>query len=199
MNQQQYYTIPARTLGQAWTSFRTQIFTFRGRSTRAEFWWIVLLQILAGVALSVLTVPLSIAAAVADAPVLDLVGSLISNVFSLVCFILTLALVCRRFQDTGRSLTHALLVILLPIPLAVVAVFALFASLIAALGGSSASPVLLAVGVVPLLIVLAVLIYELVVMLTGSDPDNQYGPQRAGRVLVPVPAPVDGHPGAPQA
>ena len=58
---------------------------FRGRSTRAEYWWVALFLVIVSLAFSMLKL------------------NLLSTIFSLAVFIPSLAIAFRRFHDTGRS------------------------------------------------------------------------------------------------
>ena len=82
----------------AYSDYFQRYFDFSGRTTRANYWWVVLVNIIIGFVLGFL----------------GSLGEIISIVYSLVTIIPGLAIVIRRLHDTNRSGWN-LLWLLLPI------------------------------------------------------------------------------------
>ncbi len=106
--QQSFQTDPVESVknpsfGDAIRSFFTRYIDFKGRSSRAEYWYIVLLNILVSIALAIL---------------IKVTGShiftTIDSLYSLAVFVPSLAIWFRRLHDTGRSGWYTL-VLLIPI------------------------------------------------------------------------------------
>ncbi len=75
---------------------------FKGRSTRSEYWWIVLFNFLVSVVLSVLSLAVGIA---------DKNGnSVLTTLWSLAVLVPGWSAVSRRLHDTGRSFVHAFII-----------------------------------------------------------------------------------------
>jgi len=106
--------LPAATFGQAWSSFTSQLFVFSKHSTRAEYWWIVLLYIGVNLTLSVIQTVLDFAAPDTITPVFSLFSYLLSQVV----FILTLGLTVRRFHDAGFATWVFIVTLIVPATLA---------------------------------------------------------------------------------
>ena len=66
--------------------------TFTGRAQRSEYWWFILFQLLAGMAIVVV-----------DAALFGLLGQPVAVLWSLAMIPPTLAAGTRRLHDTGRS------------------------------------------------------------------------------------------------
>lgn len=161
-----FQVLPAASFNQAWSSFWDNLFNFRGRATRAEYWWISLIAFVAILVVSFV----------------PFVGSLAS----IAIFVLTLGLYVRRFHDAGFSTVAAIWVLASQVVLWGVSLVALVVAWAMGLGGGD---VTLAGGVLIFSICsglasAAVLLFGFVVTLLPSRPANQYGPQRAGRVPV---------------
>ena len=74
-------------------------FDFRGRASRAEFWWFVAINAIVSFLLSI---PLGFAVAVENES-LTLFFQMIAALYSLAVFIPRLAVTVRRLHDVGRS------------------------------------------------------------------------------------------------
>ena len=137
---------------------------FKGRATRAEYWYIVLFNILVGLVPGILS---GVATAI-ESEALLLIGGAISGLFALVTLIPGLALSVRRLHDTN----HSGWLLLLPyLPMLV--------NLIFYVTGLPASD-FETYGVISLVTSLATLafgIYLLVLLIKNSGPDNKYGPR----------------------
>ena len=96
------------SFGDAIRSFFTRYIDFRGRSSRAEYWYVVLASYLIGIAFAVLI-------GITDniRPV-STIFSTIEGFYSFLVFIPSLAIWFRRLHDTGRSGWY-IFVMLLPI------------------------------------------------------------------------------------
>ena len=81
------------TLSEAWTFFWSR-WTFSGRSSRSEYWKMLLIVSLINMAIGMLSV--------ANAHLHEAV-QVISWLWSLAVLIPNLALICRRFHDIGKS------------------------------------------------------------------------------------------------
>lgn len=170
----EYRTIPAVSLGQAWTAFWANLFNFSGRATRAEYWWIALLVLVLN---SVIAIPLLL---------LPVIGS---TMLSVVVAAFTLALYVRRFHDVGLATWVAVTAIVSQLVLTAIGFALLTAGFLPSISEETFNPDalntnLLALGGLALALALAVNAFVLIVTLLPSKADNQYGPQRAGRVLV---------------
>ena len=91
--------------GEAIALFFKNYTNFSGRSSRSEYWWIVVFNILVSIAFSVLMVAMQEYASTI---------SVISLLYSLAFFIPGLALFIRRLHDTGRNGWY-MLIALIPI------------------------------------------------------------------------------------
>lgn len=72
--------------------------TFSGRASRSEYWWFTLFNIIASIALQVLTIALG----VID-PILAGIAGLLVIVFFLGIFVPSLAVIVRRLHDVDKS------------------------------------------------------------------------------------------------
>jgi len=96
---------------------------FRGRATRTQFWWFILIATVISIALLVLDNAIG---TVSDGPGLQ--QGLFGAIFSLVIFLPSLALIVRRLHDTGKSGWWALILLVPCVGLIAWFVFALQAS-----------------------------------------------------------------------
>lgn len=143
---------------------------FKGRSTRAEYWWAMLFLFLVSAAINVSQIPL------------------ISGVFQLAVIIPTFAILVRRFHDTGRSGYLTMALYLISFVGAVVAIYPLVGAMINMPVPTQPDPEIiknalldnklsffggLAVSVVAGFI-------SLVITILPSAPDNKYGPNPYG-------------------
>ncbi len=143
---------------------------FRGRSTRAEYWWVALFLVIVSLAFSMLKL------------------NLLSTIFSLAVFIPSLAIAFRRFHDTGRSgwWVFAFYVvawigaaIMLGPLVSIVITMANDPDALreAMLGYFANHPVAMFLG---LILILAAGIWQLIILVMPSAPDNKYGPNPYG-------------------
>lgn len=143
---------------------------FRGRSTRAEYWWVALFLVIVSLAFSMLK------------------HNLLSTIFSLAVFIPSLAIAFRRFHDTGRSgwWVFAFYVvawigaaIMLGPLVSIVITMANDPDALreAMLGYFTNHPVAMFLG---LILILAAGIWQLIILVMPSAPDNKYGPNPYG-------------------
>lgn len=150
--------------------FFANYFNFKGRSTRAEYWWVYLFTLIVAIVLSFF----------------GKYGSTLSGIFSLAILIPNLALTVRRLHDTGRSGYWLLGYYILELGICTwffVAIFnALgFANLEGLASGRLTSSQIAALGAaagqmcLPLLVALALGIGWIVLMCQKSAPDNKYG------------------------
>ena len=181
----QYQVLPAVTFAQAWSSFWANLFNFKGRATRAEYWWVVLVAV---VSHFVLSLPLA---------ALPLLGALLSVVFVL----LVLGVTVRRFHDAGWGTTAAVFLVLSSLVLlvaglavALTSLGALFeagfkSSMGGSLDGVTAESIFLGLlaGTVSCAVGSGLGVVVLAVTVLPSKGDNDYGLQRAGRVAAPAP------------
>lgn len=145
---------------------------FKGRSTRAEYWWVMLFMFLVSCALSLF----------------GSIGNYINYAFSLVCFIPGLAIGTRRLHDTGKS---GWWLVIFYIAMAVC--FAWVVTILVknapclltgnpnevAMMGEEILPVIASVAI-PYMVMFAGSIWWIVLMCKKSEPDNQYGPNPYG-------------------
>ena len=146
---------------------------FRGRSTRAEYWFAMLFVLIASIVLSVLSV---------------LGLPYISTLFSIAVFLPGLAICFRRFHDAGQS---GWLVILLYV-LSFVGLGIMYGPMLSSIIEYANDPIALQqamlhymsthIGSIGLgaLIVLAAAVWELIILVKPSAPDNKYGPNPYG-------------------
>ena len=135
---------------------------FRGRSTRAEYWWAMLFVFL---------LP----------PVLFIsIYTFISILVSLALILPTLAVTTRRMHDIGKSGWCVVGFYLVPVLVVGVCFRSLFVAILEGVTDpvllaniAEASPVSLGIGA---LVLLAIYIYMFVLLVKPSAPDNQYGP-----------------------
>lgn len=100
---------PMVSASEAYKSYWKKYFTWKGRSTRAEYWWPVLVNFLIAIILSVVEI-------------LTLSGSYLTGIFQLLIFIPGLSVLVRRIHDVGHSAWFALSPLVLMLALAVLAV-----------------------------------------------------------------------------
>lgn len=137
---------------------------FKGRATRAEYWYIFLFNILVSLVPGILS---GVATAI-ESEALLLIGGGISGLYALVTLIPGLALSVRRLHDTN----HSGWLLLLPyLPMLVNLIF-----YVTGLPASDFGTY----GVISLVTSLATLafgIYLLILLIKNSGPDNKYGPR----------------------
>ena len=145
---------------------------FKGRSTRAEYWWVMLFMFLVSCALSLF----------------GTIGNYINYAFSLACLIPGLALGTRRLHDTGKSGWWLVIFYI-----AMAACFAWVVTILVknapslltgnpnevAMMGEEILPVIASVAI-PYMVMFAGSIWWIVLMCKKSEPDNQYGPNPYG-------------------
>lgn len=95
------------SFGEAIALFFKNYFNFNGRSTRSEYWWIVLFIFLVNLVLGFLGGIMGIND--------DRGNNVFSSLFTLACFVPNLSLTVRRLHDIGKSWLYFLFVL---IPLA---------------------------------------------------------------------------------
>lgn len=148
---------------------------FKGRSTRAEYWWAWLFCLLVSVILSALGV----------------VGSVLSGVASLVFLLPSLAIATRRLHDTGRSgwwlVGYYAITWTIGIWLLVSMFMAIGSDGLIAMSTNNAAGINPALmlgwlkgALVPGLICVVLSIVYLIFMCQPSGPDNKYGPDPYG-------------------
>ena len=103
MSQNQVESVKNPSFGDAIRSFFTRYIDFKGRSSRAEYWYIVLLNILVSIALAILIKATG-----------SHIFTTIDSLYSLAVFVPSLAIWFRRLHDTGGSGWYTL-VLLIPI------------------------------------------------------------------------------------
>ncbi len=145
---------------------------FKGRSTRAEYWWVMLFMFLVSCALSLF----------------GTIGNYINYAFSLACLIPGLALGTRRLHDTGKSGWWLVIFYI-----AMAACFAWVVTILVknapglltgnpnevAMMGEEILPVIASMAI-PYMVMFAGSIWWIVLMCKKSEPDNQYGPNPYG-------------------
>lgn len=146
---------------------------FRGRSTRAEYWWAMLFVFLLYQAVGFFSIFLYTL-------VSEYVSAFVLILVSLALMLPTLAVTTRRMHDIGKSGWWVVGFYVFPM-LVIWNCFSLF--FVAILEGvtdpvllaniAKASPVSLGIGA---LVLLVFYIYMLVLLVKPSAPDNQYGP-----------------------
>lgn len=130
---------------------------FRGRSTRAEYWWAMLFVFLLGLVVSFFE------------------SSILSTLFSLGLLLPNLAILVRRFHDIGKSGWWVLGFTVISWIIAGVSFSSVFMSIINGADlMSSIMNSLTSIGIGSVLL-LAVDIWMLVWLVKPSGPDNKYG------------------------
>ena len=137
---------------------------FKGRATRAEFWYVVLFNFLVSLVPGILS---GVATAI-ESETLLLIGSGISGLYALATLIPGLALSVRRLHDTDHS-GWLLLVYYL--------IYIIYVGLYVAGMPASNFELFGIISLVFSLVILVFAIYMLVLFLKGSGPDNKYGPR----------------------
>lgn len=143
---------------------------FKGRSTRAEYWWVALFLFIVSVALSLFG--------------LDIISAL----FSLAILIPSIALAFRRFHDTGRSGWWVIILWLI----SVVGVGIMYGPIVSVIMENAANPQaieatvtsyvvnnLTSIGVGGIISLVAA-VWSIVILVLPSAPDNKYGPNPYG-------------------
>jgi uncharacterized membrane protein YhaH (DUF805 family) len=132
---------------------------FSGRARRSEYWYFTLVNLIIAFATTAIDKTLDLKFGV-------------NSLYSLAVFIPGLAVSVRRLHDVGKSGWLLLIVYLVIIAAAVSLVVAGFATM----GGSFSAG--MGVGlIVPIIIILALVIWMLVLFCTnGDEGENKYGP-----------------------
>jgi uncharacterized membrane protein YhaH (DUF805 family) len=136
---------------------------FSGRARRSEYWYFTLVNLIIAFATTAIDKTLDLKFGV-------------NSLYSLAVFIPGLAVSVRRLHDVGKSGWLLLIVYLVIIAAAVSLVVAGFATM----GGSFSAG--MGVGlIVPIIIILALVIWMLVLFCTnGDEGENKYGPDPKG-------------------
>lgn len=131
---------------------------FRGRSTRAEYWWAILFCVLCSAVISAISDTLQI-------------------ILGLVFLLPTLAISVRRFHDTGRSGWWVLGFYVVTYAIAGVCFYPIVSSILT-LGEAAATDAvqghMASIGIGSL-VILAIGIWWIVILCKPSAPDNKYG------------------------
>lgn len=146
---------------------------FRGRSTRAEYWFACLFMFIASMVLSVFS----------------FVGlSFLTSLFALAVFLPSLAICFRRFHDAGYS---GWLVIILYIA-SFLGVGLIYGPMLSTLIEYANDPIGLQRALIPYMsnhfgtigigavIMIAAAVWQLIILVKPSAPDNKYGPDPYG-------------------
>lgn len=139
---------------------------FRGRSTRAEYWWVALFILIVSLAFSLLKL------------------DFLSGIFSLAIFIPSLAIAFRRFHDTGRSGWWVIAFYVVSIIGLTLICGPMFINIVKYAGDPEALQELMTTYVsnhlanilIGALLALIVGIWQLVILVLPSGADNKYGP-----------------------
>lgn len=145
---------------------------FKGRSTRAEYWWVILFMVLVSCVLSMF----------------GIFGTYISWAFSLACLIPSLAIGTRRLHDTGKSGWWLVIFYIIMGACLVWIVTVFNQSAPGLLTGNAAaaqelarnSQSIVANLIFPYILLFIFGIWWIVLMCKKSAPDNQYGPNPYG-------------------
>ena len=89
------------SFGEAVKSFWSNYSTFKGRSRRAEYWWIQLFLVLTN--LAVAAIDLALMDGDVDRFIANGGGGIVGLVWILVTIVPALAVLVRRLHDTGKS------------------------------------------------------------------------------------------------
>lgn len=144
--------------------------TFRGRSTRAEYWWAVLFIFLVSLALS-------------------LTGSdSLQGLFNLAVLVPSLAILTRRFHDTGRSGWWVVALYAVELIGLFIFIGVIVSSIIGLATVDSSATVLaekavsenIGLACLSFVIMLVPSIVGIVIACLPSAPDNKYGPNPYG-------------------
>lgn len=154
---------------QAIKLFFANYVNFKGRSTRAEYWWAVLFMFICSLAAQFL-------------------GDVAAFGLNIVFFLPSLAIVVRRFHDIGRSGWWYLAMFLISIVGLVIAYLPIFNVFVDMIVNPNNLNELAVKAIVDhmgtfiggLLLCLAVGIWAIVWCCKPSGPDNQYGPNPYG-------------------
>lgn len=177
--------LPLRAKGSDFISCVCSAFTqyaqFRGRATRAEFWWFCLFQLLVTqVSQFLISLAFVFHSQTSDCIELGsvIVISALPFVISLALFLPSLAVTVRRLHDTGRSGSWLLCLILAPLiagPL-----FILSLSLVFSESSSEFNPLFILIAIVGAALLIGCLVlhlFLLVCLLQDSNRGpNKYGP-----------------------
>ena len=134
--------------------FKNNYFNFKGRATRAQFWYFVLTLFLANIVVQILGM-------------IPYLGALITYAWAIFTLIPSLAIQVRRLHDTNKSG----LLIIVPYACIVLALICL--------GLAFACESLAFVTIMKILMFLALVAYIALIVfwcLKGTDGENKYGP-----------------------
>lgn len=139
-------------------------FNFKGRSTRAEYWWAALFVFLLAMVLSIFKL------------------NTLSSIVSLALLIPNLAILTRRFHDIGRSGWWVVGLWVASLLVGTVGMWSIISAALTANPNLIEKAVSQNVGTIAIsgLICLALGIWTLIWTCTPSGPDNQYGPNPYG-------------------
>lgn len=139
-------------------------FNFKGRSTRAEYWWAALFVFLLAMVLSIFKL------------------NTLSSIVSLALLIPNLAILTRRFHDIGRSGWWVVGLWVASLLVGTVGMWSIISAALTANPNLIEQAVSQNVGTIAIsgLICLALGIWTLIWTCTPSGPDNQYGPNPYG-------------------
>lgn len=153
---------------------------FRGRSTRAEYWWAMLFVFLLYRVVEFFEIVLYTL-------VSEYVSAFVLMLVSLALMLPTLAVTTRRMHDIGKSGWWVVAFYVVPVLVVGVCFRSLFVAILEGVTDpvslddiAEASPVSLGIGA---LVLLAIYIYMFVLLVKPSAPDNQYGPCPYGSEL----------------
>ncbi len=143
---------------------------FRGRSTRAEYWFAVLFVFIVSMLLTMLGM------------------SILANLFTLAVFLPNMAICFRRFHDTGRSGWWVIALVVLSLIGAGVMYVPMIPSIIQfannplGLQQALATYITSHIGTVCTggIIAMAAFVWQLIILVKPSAPDNKYGPNPYG-------------------
>ena len=156
---------PMVSASEAYKSYWKKYFTWKGRSTRAEYWWPVLVNFLIAIILSVVEI-------------LTLSGSYLTGIFQLLIFIPGLSVLVRRIHDVGHSAWFALSPLVLMLALAVLAVISAvltYAGVVSPAINSVKSFIFILGGIAMVVLSLVVMVF---CCFEGTRGANKYGEAR---------------------
>ena len=166
---------------EAITLFFKKYADFKGRATRAEFWWAYLGMVVISTIIQVAS-SLFIRINPADFNPYDIASfigiglraNIPGMIFSLAIMVPQIAISCRRLHDIGSSGKWLLLfycIVMIGYALVITGIFTTFSHLLS--GNVSSGLMLIGLGFLP---ILGGVIWMLVWFVTPSDADNKYGP-----------------------
>ncbi len=151
---------------QAINLYFTEGFKFKGRSTRAEFWYAQLFLFIVAFIFALFRNP---------------IVSTVSMIFNLICIVPTMALITRRFHDSGRSGWWTVGYYVISIVISIWAFISMGHDLIIFMTTPESLSIdqimqIIRSMVLPGLCVFVLMIVYLIFMCQPSGPDNVYGP-----------------------